>query len=284
MSNYCAFILTHGRPNNVKTEKTLRNCGFTGEIFYIVDDEDKTLTEYQKKYGKNVITFSKSEIASKFDEADNFNQRKTIFYARNACFDIAEKLGYKYFIQFDDDYSGFYYRFDSNKVFRQKKIKNIDKIFNLMFAFVNETQFTSIAMMQGGDYIGGGESLLGKKIYIKRKAMNSFFCSTDKRFSFLGRINEDVSTYSTAQRTGQIFGSINLVSLKQAITQSNQGGMTDVYKESGTYVKSFYSVMHCPSAVIVKDMTSKHGRIHHKVNYEHCAPAIIDEKWKKKNG
>ncbi len=32
-------------------------------------------------------------------------------------------------------------------------------------------------------------------------------------------------------------------------TQQTTGGMTEAYQENGTYVKSFYSVMHMPSAV-----------------------------------
>lgn len=51
--------------------------------------------------------FDKPKIAKTFDEADNFDDRRAIVYARNACFQIARKLGYKYFIELDDDYDVF---------------------------------------------------------------------------------------------------------------------------------------------------------------------------------
>ena len=48
--------------------------------------------------------FDKLEISKKFDEFDNFDDRRAIVYARNASFEIAKKLGLKYFLQLDDDY------------------------------------------------------------------------------------------------------------------------------------------------------------------------------------
>lgn len=64
-------------------------------------------------------------------------------------------------------------------------------------------------------------------------------------------------------------------------TQSLKGGMTDAYKEGGTYLKSFYAVMSMPSAVKVAMMNSKHKRIHHRVNWDYTAPKILNEKWKR---
>ena len=36
-SDFAVFILTHGRANNVKTYATLRNSGYTGKIYLILD-------------------------------------------------------------------------------------------------------------------------------------------------------------------------------------------------------------------------------------------------------
>ena len=38
--DFVAFILTHGRADNVITYNTLRNHGYTGRIVLIIDDED----------------------------------------------------------------------------------------------------------------------------------------------------------------------------------------------------------------------------------------------------
>ena len=84
--DFAAFILTHGRADRVDTYKTLRNCGYTGKVYIVIDDEDKTADEYRKRYGDMVLQFGKAEIAKTFDEGDNFNDRRAIIYARNACF------------------------------------------------------------------------------------------------------------------------------------------------------------------------------------------------------
>ena len=98
MNNFAVFILTHGRPDNVVTLKTLKKCNYTGKYYIIIDNEDKTKDDYINKFGDKVIIFNKIEISQKFDEADNFNDRRSIVYARNASFEIAEKLNIKYFM------------------------------------------------------------------------------------------------------------------------------------------------------------------------------------------
>ena len=93
------FILSHGRPDNVITYQTLRKQGYTGKIYIIVDDEDKTLKDYKNNFGDEVIVFSKKDYENKFDIMDNFSGNKVIVYARNACYDIARNLGLDYFFE-----------------------------------------------------------------------------------------------------------------------------------------------------------------------------------------
>ena len=51
--DFCAFILTHGRPDKVLTYRTLRRAGYTGKIFIVVDDEDKTRHQYMAEFGEH---------------------------------------------------------------------------------------------------------------------------------------------------------------------------------------------------------------------------------------
>lgn len=53
--------------------------------------------------------------------------------------------------------------------------------------------------------------------------------------------------------------------LEQTDTQKSRGGMTDEYLQSGTYVKSFYSVIGMPSACKVQLLNSQNPRLHHFV-------------------
>lgn len=280
--NFAAFILTNGRPHKVHTYTSLRKKGYTGKIYLLVDDLDKTQNEYKKKYGDEVIIFNKKEIAKTFDQGDNFSDMRAIIYARNACFKVAEKLKIKYFIQLDDDYQTFIWRFTKQNTYFYRVMENrLDDVFSIMLNFYKETPIHSIAMSQGGDFIGGEQSALAKKIKLKRKCMNSFLCSTERPFQFVGRINEDVNTYTHKGSTGHLFFTTNYVSLIQKNTQQSSGGMTEMYLDSGTYVKSFYSVMYQPSSVKISIMNARNKRIHHHVNWKNTTPMILREEHKK---
>lgn len=284
--DFVAFILTHGRADRVITYDSLRRCGYTGRIVLVLDNEDESAPEYIKRFGKeDVVIFDKAAVAETFDEGVPGN-RKTIVYARNACFGIARKLGYRYFIELDDDYQRFEWRFDNRLryVSNSKLIQNLDVVFDIMLEYFKKIPVKSIAMAQGGDYLGGGRGGEGKRLRTKRKAMNSFICDTERPFTFLGRINEDVNTYTRQSSVGDIFLQIQQLCLLQKQTQTNAGGMTEVYLDSGTYLKSFFSVMYQPSSVKVKTMGNEGGhakRLHHCVNWKRTAPRIIPERFKK---
>ena len=114
--------------------------------------------------------------------------------------------------------------------------------------------------------------------------MNSFICSTDRPFQFFGRVNEDVNTYTTMGRRGDLFFTVMQAKLDQKQTQSNSGGMTELYLDSGTYVKSFYSVMYSPSCVkvgVMGDPSCDHARLHHVIDWARTAPLILREEHRK---
>jgi hypothetical protein len=279
--NFAVFILTYGRPDNVKTYKTLDRFGYTGKIYLICSTDDKKLNQYKTKYKDQVITFNKDDI--QFDTADNFNDKRVVVYARNACFKIAEDLGITYFLQMDDDYTDFSYRFDDKLSYHKGRgyINKVDDIFKSLLKFYKSIPAKSIALSQNGDWIGGDQSGWAKKLSLKRKCMNSFFCSTKRPFKFLGTINEDVNIYTRLGSIGDLFFTVPNVSLKQTDTQSNKGGMSDIYQDSGTYIKSFYSVLFSPSSVIVSVLNTENARLHHRVSWNNTIPKILNEQYKK---
>lgn len=278
--DFAVFILTHGRPDRQITLKTLEKCNYTGKVYLVIDNEDKTADEYFKKYGDKVLQFDKKEISRTFDTADTFDDRRAIVYARNVCWQFARQLGLKYFLELDDDYTEFRFRVEKDNVLRTIYCRHIDEVFEAMLEFLENTPILTVALAQTGDFIGGLESNVFKK-KLCRKAMNSFFCKTDREFQFMGRINEDVNTYVNLGQKGQLLFTVAECSLDQLATQSNKGGMTDIYLDSGTYVKSFYSVIFNPSCVKIGMMGTSNKRIHHKVYWEYCNPKILNEKYKK---
>jgi hypothetical protein len=284
--DFAVFILTHGRPDNVKTLSTLKKCGYTGKIYFIVDNEDKQLNKYIENFGEEYVkVFDKKAMADSVDEGNNFDERRTILHARNACFLIAKEIGITYFIQLDDDYTSFDFRIDNRiidgKSGIHKAIKNINPIFDLFLNYYKTIPALSIAFSQGGDFLGGINN--GKKAYRfdKRKCMNTFFCSIQRPFNFIGAMNEDVNTYTTLGSRGELFLTIANGSIQQTTTQSNNSGITDMYLRYGTYCKSFTTVMMHPSSVKSSMMRSSNTRIHHSIKWVNTTPMIISEKYKK---
>lgn len=283
--SFAVFILSHGRAENQITLKRLLAAGYTGDWFIVIDDEDAQASRYFEIYGDRVIQFCKRDVAQRVDAGDNFDDRRSCVYVRCALHEIAESLGYEFYIQFDDDYTHFGYRSLPGLKYGHHQVrKTMDDLLDAMIDFLRESGALSVAMSQGGDHLGGGN--FDYVWRLKRKAMNSFLCSTKRQFDFVGRLNDDVNTYVSHSHRGGLFFTLMGPMLTQAPTQQQAGGLTEAYLDSGTYVKSFYSVMYCPSAVKVSVLQDPqrpdNARIHHKINWNNCAPKILRESFRKK--
>lgn len=279
---FAVFILSHGRANKIITPLTLRRQGYTGPIYIVIDDEDDQAEKYREKFGDSVIVFNKQKYFDLSDTGDNGGTRSVVLPARNALWDIAKEKGLTYFLELDDDYGNFALRDERNGILKNLTLIDLDDVFDAALDFLDCGDISCVCFSQGGDLIGGVDSANWKeKRFLKRKAMNGFFCRIDRPFYFYGRINEDTTAYTVDGNRGKIFFTIIPLSLTQKETQSNPGGLTDIYKEHGTFYKSFFSVMFCPSAVKISVMGEKHQRIHHKINWNACAPKILSDKWRK---
>lgn len=273
MNDFCVFVISHGKPEN-DTYKQLKLCNCEYPIYIVIDDKDPKLNEYIEKYGKeNVCIFNKVEYLNKCDVMDNFDFDKVIVFARNACYDFAEKLGYKYFIELDDDYNEFSFRIPGKKWLHLKK-SNINIIFELYKEYfeINENM-KILSFKQGGDF--------SDVFTINRKCMNTLFCSTDRKVIFNGRMNEDVNAYTRGNQLGQIFITLPTITIHQKKSQSGNG-MSETYLKYGTYTKSFYSVIQSPSCVKISILQSPTSfRIHHQINHKTCDVKIISSRYKK---
>lgn len=279
---FVAMILTHGRPDRVHTMKSLRRHGHTGRVVIVIDDEDKRADDYRREFGDDVVTFCKRDVWAMTESADNRLERGgVVLYARNATWEIARRLGVRYFVQLDDDYLDFRHKRDERDLYINKAdIRDLDAVFDAMLDYFEQApQLLSIAMAQGGDFPGGDQCT--SRYVVRRKAMNSFICSVERPFMFCGRLNEDVSTCVIEGQRGGVFLTIPNIALQQVQTQANAGGMSDVYQEQGTYVKSFYSVVFAPSCVKVSMMGSRFRRIHHAVAWSRAVPRILPERYRK---
>lgn len=272
--------------------------GYTGDWFILIDDEDETADQYKKLYGDKVLIFNREDVMNDpmTDARDNFRFRKSILYARQACFPLMKKMGYKYFSEYEDDYDSVRWRMNPEIEYSSKMLSTkpedhaLDKVLDVMIDYLIETpRLQALCMAQSGDYIGGGGSRMIQE-QSRRKAMNSWILDVDRRFGFVGTLNDDVNAYTTLAQSGTLFLTTGYVAINQKQTQGTASGNTDMYKTFGTYVKSFYSVMGCPSGVRVSTLSNlgdrvntKAFRVHHIVEWKFVTPKILSEKVRKKS-
>lgn len=277
LNDLAIFILTYGRASEQVTLKELIKKHVKKNVYLVVSDDDEQLEQYQEKYGKQVLVFSRDSVQEQM--MDNQYPKTGIISARNMCRTLAKKLGYKYFLELDDDYVGFNFRYVKDGKLKTMAIKDLRPLFLASIELLDRTPIEAFAWAQAGDFIGGADSQT-IKLRWKRKAMNVIFMRSDTDYQFIGRINEDVNAYINAGKTGQIVLTESYTAIVQAKTQKTENGMTDLYKH-GTYKKSMYSVIQDPAIVRLRMMGNKFMRIHHEINWNACCPKIINEKYKK---
>lgn len=270
------MILSRGRADRVLTHATLRASGWDREIVILLDDDDKTRGDYERICGRDPLvrieTFPVAEVRARTDTMVCSNDRRGgILFARNACFDVARRLGVRYFLQLDDDYTDFLYRVKPDGSIGGTMIRStIVDVFDAFLDFLHATGALSVAFLQGGDFLFHANLLS----MLWRKAMNSFFCDVERPFEFRGIINEDVNTYAALGSRGHLFFSVPPLQLNQVQTQADPGGQTGLYK-SGTYQKSMFTVIACPSFTKVRAMGTFYYRTHH--DWRHGVPKIVSE-------
>ena len=280
--DFAIFIMVYGRPEKNKTFRMLKKNNFKGEVFLVADNTDEKLDGYIEKFGDKVLVFDKKKVAKTMDSGDNTMDLRSTLFSANTIFDLAEQKGYEYFFIFCDDYSDFNFKFNHKLQYKSRVVRNLDAMFHILLKYYKKINVKTIAFAQGGDFIGGTEAhIINKGCGMKRKAMNTFLCSTKRRFQFVGRLNEDCTTYVLLGSRGDLFYTIPNISVTQAPTLVTEGGLSDVYLDYGTYIKSFMSVMYNPSSIKVKMMGTKNKRIHHKINWINAVPMLLNQKHKK---
>lgn len=277
---YAVFILTHGRAKTISTYNALRAGGYTGQIWVVIDNEDDQEDLYRDRFGDDIIQFDKRDYVKKTDLGDLDDNRKIGVLARNFIQDKAEEMGYDFHLQLDDDIHGFDYRYMKNGRLVSKTCHRMDDVLKGMCEYMEATKITSLSFSLSAYFIGGAESGEYKKQMIP-KTMTTFLMRKDQKRYFHMRMNDDITTSMLNGMRGDLYYTYMPVMLSVDGTQVQNGGMTDIYRDNGTYRKSFYSVMALPSCVRVADMGISERRVHHEVRWNNCIPKLLSESWRK---
>lgn len=278
--SFAVFILSHGRADEIKTVKMLKDSGYTGDWYVVIDNEDDQADQYFSKFSEHVIQFDKKAVADETDTGDTDNDRRVGVFARNKIQDLAEERGYKYHLQLDDDFTRIDFRYVEDDRLVTKACRDLDTLFYYLVRYIDKTDIAWLSFTLSSEYLGG---IRGKKYFmgLNPKTMGSFLMRADKKVKFRMRMNDDITTTIDEASRGLLMYSVMYLQVQTPPTQHMRGGMTEIYQDNGTYRKSFYSVMCCPSFVKIAKQGRINFRIHHKISWNNCRPKLVNEKWKK---
>lgn len=274
------YIISKGRPQ-CKTARTLERIGFPGEWFIVCGTNDETRGEYVKRWGERVLTFDFYEQLKATDTMDPFGFEGMASGAcpvRNATRAISWERGELRHWQLDDDYTGFQ-AFDP-RTGRRPTIKDGAELFERMeriAEFGHECGLANVGFTPAG--IAASRENVGN--YSPRVFNAHNMPSDPDRFvPWVGRMNDDLINAINVYRTGR--GpefSFNFVSMNMPATQSEKGGLSELYREEGTVRKTAYAVMAAPGAVT---LVERFGRYHHAVDWRLLVPKIVHGRYCKR--
>lgn len=274
--DFAVMICSHGRAETMTTYDILRKQGYTGKIIVVIDDEDDQRELYESRY-ECVEVFSKDEYADAIDEVVT-NNRGSVVYARNACYDIAAKYGLEYFVEVDDDLLSLKHRYIEDGKARGSDVNDLDTVFSFVLPIFENENIFCISFVKNSDFMGGVNSKGFKKGF--EYTAHSIFClKTDRRVKFASTIFEDLNTSLTYNRAGKIFISLAVLQFYTKEVGTGNGGSSALYDKFSPFARAFSVLMARPDSMKIMTDKKEGHKIH--MNWSTVAPMIIPERWKK---
>jgi hypothetical protein len=272
------YIISKGRPQ-CKTAETLQKMKYPGPWFIVCGTNDETIPQYKEAWGEErILTFDWSEEVKTSDLLDNFGYEKQSSGAvpvRNATRKISEQRGEFRHWQFDDDYTGFFRVNPDLK--RNHQIRDgleFQEELNKLATFAYEASLSNIG------FCLGHEAIPAASMGISRRVFNAHNLPSDPGLFVMwrGRMNDDLINAIEVYHQGKIELAVKYLSLVLKQTQSEKGGNTDIYEQSGTVRKTAYAVLIEPNAT---KLVIRYGRYHHSVDWSKIAPKLLRENFAK---
>ena len=277
---FAVFILTHGRPHNQLTVKSLQDVGYTGEWYLVVDDQDDTFDEYVTEWGADrVIVFHKDHFIKHTDTGLSVPVPKFAVFARNAIEFIAHSMGYKTFMMLDDDITKLRIRLPEGDSLKSFQINGqFDAIIESSVNYVLECDIACMGLGFCNLYIGGVENF-NKENPRQRLCAEAFIRNTSHPILWRLNMVEDLITSIDAAMRGEVW--FQFLPIQCEIKMSEgvvDGGNSDVYRQLGMYRISFMPVIAYPSSNAVRLGKKSWAST---TSPDKCIPKIISSRYRK---
>lgn len=245
--NFSIFITSHNSPTKCPSYTSLRDSGYTGTIYIVVDDADPQLETY-RYYNYNLVVFNKQEYVEKLDigMSKSNPQLAAVLYARAAVEDYAKWNKLKYFIVMDDDIYGFRYRYVDNDKLLSRPVVNFDWLIDTYIQFMQSSNSMCLSFANDGSFIGGAEVVTSGKMLERRSCHTIFLRDTSKEFEWKFAVNEDYVSSLLYANVGKLMFTLPFVQRNISGMNDRQEGMHDLYESTTEFQRAFYNVIACP--------------------------------------
>ena len=278
--DFAIFILTHGRPHNQDTLKTLRNAGYTGKVYLIVDDLDNTQEEYQKLY-EDVVVFDKMRYVVSSETGISNPHIKFALFARNFIEDYARAIKLNFFGMVDDDLTKFRFRYVEGNKLKSLEVKNMDKLLECYIDFMDTGNVATTSLASQFQFVGGISSIPEPQSQKLRMCFNFYLRFVKYRVDWISNICHDRITSITCGREGQIWLQLPFVQYDmKELHGINEGGNSDVYREISDFYRIFFSVLFLPDCNYAMFWKRNNGWVNKIPDYNTLCPMIISDKYK----
>ena len=277
---FAVFILTHGRPHNQLTVKSLHDVGYTGDLYLVVDDQDESVNEYIAVWGaERVIVFDKDYFIRHTDTGLHTPVPKFAVFARNAIEHIAKEMGYKTFLMLDDDLTKIRVRLPEGDSLKSYQINGqFDAIIETSVDYVVNCDIACMGLGFCNLYIGGVENF-NKENPRQRLCAEAFIRNTAHPISWRLNMVEDLITSIDAAMSGEVWFQFLPIQCEIKMSEGEvDGGNSDVYRQLGMYRISFMPVIAYPSSNAVRRGKKSWAST---TSPDKCIPKIISSRYRK---
>lgn len=282
--NFAIFICTHGRPNKQVTYDVLRNAGYTGKIYFVVDDEDDTVNELKHNFSSednlDLIQFNKQYYIDTVDKGTNEDQRKCILYAKCFCEDKAKELKLDAFAMADDDMPSFRYRYIENNSLKSQRIHTtFDGIVDGYVDFMIKGDLSAVGFGFAQFYFTGTKSFSPENAEKYRIPYTFVFRNPKHTVNWMSWFGEDIVTAVYHNKIGHKMLAVPFVQQDIVSIGQEDGGMKDVYDGNSSIRLAMQNTMYLP--VELKPYFYK-GRFMASIKRDHAFPKLVSSSFKKK--
>lgn len=266
------YIISKGRPQ-CHTARTLERIEYPGEWFIVCGNNDETLEDYLRIWGQErVLVFDWYEQVKATDAMDGFgfdDMASGACPVRNAAAELSRMRGERRHWQLDDDYTGFQV-FDGKTGKRPRcGGEQLAEAMERIARFADECGLANCGFPPSTIETDGDMALTcGKRVFNAHNLPSGGELFEQWR----GRLNDDLINAINVWRHGKVELTLKCLAMNMPKTQSEGGGLTELYKAEGTVRKTAYAIMAAPGQV---KLVERFGRYHHKADWRHIAPKII---------